>query len=776
MDLSHLYQARVPELKSIAVSLGLPAGSAKSRRDLLLLITEEAIRRGMDVPPQPEKKPVPQAEAAPGAEKKPAATRKSPARKAKTDENGAAAPAKAAPRTRKKSQSAQAPAASAPAAQPASPASPDAAQGDKAPAKPARRAAKKSAAPQPVGTADLPVLPLPENPTDTASQKPGIPSDNGDNAGQAKGQAPADEPSSTPEGSAPAPMADSLPANLPAAHSAPLSPLPAAAGRTPRPRAVRSQEPRAEARPAGPSRNAGKKAPSARSRGVSPLHAQPAGAMYPAPGAPAPAGESRTTASRAAVSPAPLSGIPAAPAPVPSPTAFPEQAGRPQHPGGYHMAFTAPRGPGRRYAQPGIPAPMREAPAAMTEEESAAAHARMISELTAAGECMDISGVLEVLPDGFGFLRTTNYSPSPGSKDAYISAAQIRKFGLRPGDWICGKGRVSAQSDRAVSLLHFDSINDLPPEQVRQRPAFESLVPIHPDERLTMEGENTSREMAVRLIDMIAPIGRGQRGLIVSPPKAGKTVLLKKLANCLMDKYPNLHLIVLLIDERPEEVTDMQRSIRGEVVYSTFDEQPEHHVRVAEMVLERAKRLVEHGRDVVVLLDSITRLARAYNLTITPTGRSLSGGLDPGALLKPKRFFGAARNIEHGGSLSIIATALVDTGSRMDDIIYEEFKGTGNMELHLDRKLSERRIFPAIDIARSGTRREELLLTPEELEGIYTIRRILSTGNSSEAMEQLTGMLVKTRTNAEFFARLKEWMLMWEKQGYTLGRASNFSG
>ena len=319
-----------------------------------------------------------------------------------------------------------------------------------------------------------------------------------------------------------------------------------------------------------------------------------------------------------------------------------------------------------------------------------------------------------------------------------------------------------------MALLYIEKINDGPVEQCIRRRPFEELTPIHPDERLTLENTKSAKDLAIRLIDLIAPIGKGQRGLIVSPPKAGKTILLKKIANSITSNYPDVELIVLLIDERPEEVTDMQRSIRGEVVYSTFDEKPENHARVSEMVIERAKRLVEHGKDVVVLLDSITRLARAYNLVIPPTGRTLSGGLDPGAFYKPKRFFGSARNIEFGGSLTIIATALVETGSRMDEIIYEEFKGTGNMEIHLDRRLSEKRIFPAVDINKSGTRREELLLSQKELEGIWALRRVMSSGGTAEVTEQVISMMMRTNTNDEFLNNLKQLIGMWERDGYRL--------
>ena len=339
-----------------------------------------------------------------------------------------------------------------------------------------------------------------------------------------------------------------------------------------------------------------------------------------------------------------------------------------------------------------------------------------------------VSGILEVLPDGYGFLRGHNYLSGP--RDIYVSPSQIRRFNLKTGDKIVGKGRIQKEGEKFQALLYVLSVNGDTPDMAQRRRPFEQLTPIFPDKRITLETE--PKELSPRLIDLIAPIGKGQRGLIVSPPKAGKTILLKKIANAITQKYNDIELIVLLIDERPEEVTDMQRSIKGDVIYSTFDELPEHHIKVAEMVLERAQRLVEQKKDVVILLDSITRLARAYNLTIPPTGRTLSGGLDPGALHKPKRFFGSARNIEFGGSLTIIATALIDTGSRMDDVIYEEFKGTGNMELHLDRKLSEKRIFPALDINRSGTRREELLLSQRELEAIWAIRKAHETWATAE--------------------------------------------
>ena len=388
-----------------------------------------------------------------------------------------------------------------------------------------------------------------------------------------------------------------------------------------------------------------------------------------------------------------------------------------------------------------------------------------VPELLSGGDCGDGAGILEIHPEGYGFLRAENYLP--GNKDVYVSAAQIRRFNLRTGDYVVGKTRPQQMGDRSVGLIFINEINGQTPDMARNRRPFDSLIPVYPNERLRMEREDV-KDYSLRLIDVLAPIGKGQRGMIVSPPKAGKTTLLKKVANAITANNPEVHLIVLLIDERPEEVTDMKRSIQGEVVYSTFDEAPENHTRVSEMVLERAQRLVELGKDVVILLDSITRLARAYNLVIPPTGRSLSGGLDPGALYRPKRFFGAARNIENGGSLTIIATALVDTGSRMDDIIYEEFKGTGKMELHLDRSLSDRRIFPAIDLYKSGTRREELLFTKEELEGSYQVRRMLSKGSPQETAEQLLLFMEKTKTNSEFLQKVKGWMNAFEKDGYSM--------
>lgn len=354
-------------------------------------------------------------------------------------------------------------------------------------------------------------------------------------------------------------------------------------------------------------------------------------------------------------------------------------------------------------------------------------------------------GIIEILPEGFGFLRVENYLPGPD--DIYVSVSQIRRFHLRTGDLVAGQVRPPKEAERYFSLLRIQAINYQDPEEYRHRTFFEELTPIYPQERIPLETKG--KELAMRLVDLIAPIGKGQRGLIVAPPKAGKTTLLKKIAHSITDNLPDTHLIVLLIDERPEEVTDMLRSVQGEVVSSTFDQPADNHVRVAEMVLERAKRLVELKKDVVILLDSITRLARAYNLVEPPSGRTLSGGVDPGALHKPKRFFGAARNIEEGGSLTIMATALIETGSRMDDVIYEEFKGTGNMELHLDRKLADRRIFPAIDIVRSGTRKEELLLNTKELEMTWVLRKLLSSLGPAETMELILDRMNHTASNEE---------------------------
>lgn len=383
-------------------------------------------------------------------------------------------------------------------------------------------------------------------------------------------------------------------------------------------------------------------------------------------------------------------------------------------------------------------------------------------------ELLEREGYLEINPDGYGFLRVLNGTFN--EMDAYVSTMKIKQYGLRRGDYVhslCKK----VQEGRPAAVVTVTKINGIDAETLGIRPNFDDLVPIYPNERLRLE--TTPREYATRCIDLVSPIGKGQRGIIVSPPKAGKTTLLKMIAAAIAQNYPEVELKVLLIDERPEEVTDMQRSIKGEVVYSTFDELPEHHTKTAEMLLERAKRLVESGKDVVVLLDSLTRLARAYNITIPPTGRTLSGGIDPGALHSPKRFFGSARNIENGGSLTIIATALIDTGSRMDDVIFEEFKGTGNMEIHLDRRLSEKRIFPAIDLAKSGTRKEELLLTPSELEGTWAIRKILSTADNAEATENLLNMLIKTQSNKEFIDQLNLQLRAFQKEGYVWRGTSN---
>lgn len=364
-------------------------------------------------------------------------------------------------------------------------------------------------------------------------------------------------------------------------------------------------------------------------------------------------------------------------------------------------------------------------------------------------------GILEVMPDGFGFIRSDNYMP--GDSDVYVSPSQIRRFGLKTGDIIRGNTRVKSATEKFSALLYLKSVNNLPLDQIMRRGNFEDMTPVFPDERLRLERPGGS--MAMRIVDLVSPIGKGQRGMIVSPPKAGKTTLLKDAAKAILRNNPEMYLIILLIDERPEEVTDIKEAIQGsnvEVIYSTFDEQPEHHKRVSEMVIERAKRLVESKKDVTIFIDSITRLARAYNLTVPPSGRTLSGGLDPAALYMPKRFFGAARNMREGGSLTILATALVDTGSKMDDVVYEEFKGTGNMELVLDRKLQERRVFPAIDIAKSGTRREDLLLTPDEQEAVYNMRKALNGMKSEEAVENILNMFARTRNNGELIQILKK--------------------
>ena len=370
-----------------------------------------------------------------------------------------------------------------------------------------------------------------------------------------------------------------------------------------------------------------------------------------------------------------------------------------------------------------------------------------------------VNGILEVMPDGYGFIRSDNYLP--GDHDVYVSPSQIRKFNLKTGDILEGHTRIKTQQEKFSALLYLSKINDMDPMKAIHRKNFEDMTPIFPDERMRLESGQTST--AMRIVDLLSPIGKGQRGMIVSPPKAGKTTLLKQIALSVRKNNPEVHLLILLIDERPEEVTDIKETIEGdnvEVIYSTFDELPEHHKRVSEMVIERAKRLVEHKKDVMILLDSITRLTRAYNLTVPPSGRTLSGGIDPAALHMPKRFFGAARNMRGGGSLTILATALVDTGSKMDDVIYEEFKGTGNMELVLDRKLSEKRMFPAVDIPKSGTRREDLLLTPAEQEAVDTMRRALNGMRAEDAVDNILNMFSRTKDNGEFIQLMKKTKLV----------------
>lgn len=385
--------------------------------------------------------------------------------------------------------------------------------------------------------------------------------------------------------------------------------------------------------------------------------------------------------------------------------------------------------------------------AMLAEDEKAKISPEKLSDELDSGETA--SGILEVMPDGFGFIRCENYLP--GENDVYVAPSQIRKFNLKTGDIIEGNTRVKTQNEKFSALLYLKKINGYHPSEAVKRMNFENMTPIFPDERLKLETPGAS--VAMRIMDLMSPVGKGQRGMIVSPPKAGKTTLLKEVAKSVKHNNPDMHLIILLIDERPEEVTDIREAIEGpnvEVIYSTFDELPEHHKRVAEMVIERAKRLVEHKKDVMILLDSITRLTRAYNLTVPASGRTLSGGLDPAALHMPKRFFGAARNMREGGSLTILATALVETGSKMDDVVYEEFKGTGNMEMVLDRKLSEKRVFPAIDIPKSGTRREDLLLSPEEMQGINIMRKALNGLKPEEAVEKILDMFVHTKNNKEF--------------------------
>jgi transcription termination factor Rho len=373
------------------------------------------------------------------------------------------------------------------------------------------------------------------------------------------------------------------------------------------------------------------------------------------------------------------------------------------------------------------------------------------------GEDIFSEGVLEILQDGFGFLRSADSSYLAGPDDIYVSPSQIRRFNLRTGDTISGKIRPPKDNERYFALLKVDEINFDQPENVKHKVLFENLTPLHPNERMPLErGNGSTEDITARIIDMVSPIGKGQRGLIVSPPKAGKTLMLQNIAQSIASNHPDCYLIVLLIDERPEEVTEMARMVRGEVVASTFDEPASRHVQVAEMVIEKAKRLVEHKRDVVILLDSITRLARAYNTTIPSSGKVLTGGVDAHALHRPKRFFGAARNIEEGGSLTILATALIETGSKMDEVIYEEFKGTGNMEVHLDRRIAEKRVFPAININRSGTRREELLINQEELQKVWILRKFLHAMDEIEAMEFVLGRMQSSKTNAEFFDQMKK--------------------
>nr|WP_330397503.1 transcription termination factor Rho [Lachnoclostridium sp. An196] len=392
--------------------------------------------------------------------------------------------------------------------------------------------------------------------------------------------------------------------------------------------------------------------------------------------------------------------------------------------------------------------------AAETIKAQASENGKSVSDMEQLDSGQTAHGIIEVMADGFGFIRSANYLP--GENDVYVSPSQIRRFNLKTGDIVTGNTKVKTEKEKFSALLYVKSINGQHPEANTRRPNFEDLTPIFPNERIRLERPGGS--IAMRIVDEISPVGKGQRGMIVSPPKAGKTTLLKDVAKSITRNHPDMYLIILLIDERPEEVTDIREAIEGkhvEVIYSTFDELPEHHKRVSEMVIERAKRLVEGGKDVVILLDSITRLARAYNLTVPPSGRTLSGGLDPAALHMPKRFFGAARKMREGGSLTVLATALVDTGSKMDDVIFEEFKGTGNMELVLDRKLSEKRVFPAIDIQKSSTRRDDLLLTPEEQQAMDNIRKALNGMKADEAVENILNLFTKTKTNEEFIQSVK---------------------
>ena len=404
------------------------------------------------------------------------------------------------------------------------------------------------------------------------------------------------------------------------------------------------------------------------------------------------------------------------------------------------------------YARSAEKKELREESESKTDENKTDDEEKFPAELDSG---IAVNGILEVMPDGYGFIRSDNYLP--GERDVYVAPSQIRRFGLKTGDILEGNTRVKTQGEKFAALLYVKSINGYTPEEAAKRRNFEDMTPIFPNERLHLEQPGAS--VAMRIMDLISPVGKGQRGMIVSPPKAGKTTLLKEVAKSVKRNNPEVHLIILLIDERPEEVTDIKEAIEGpnvEVIYSTFDELPEHHKRVSEMVIERGKRLVEHQKDVIILIDSITRLTRAYNQTVPPSGRTLSGGLDPAALHMPKRFFGAARNMREGGSLTILATSLVDTGSKMDDVVYEEFKGTGNMELVLDRKLSEKRVFPAIDIPKSGTRREDLLLSPDELEAINVIRKALNGLKPEEAVDRILDLFAKTRNNNEFVNMVKK--------------------
>lgn len=399
-----------------------------------------------------------------------------------------------------------------------------------------------------------------------------------------------------------------------------------------------------------------------------------------------------------------------------------------------------------------VEAPQSEPAKEAGEEKKAENKETIFSELDSG---ITANGILEVMPDGYGFIRSANYLP--GENDVYVAPSQIRRFNMKTGDIISGNTRVKSQAEKFSALLYVKTINGYLPDVATKRYNFEDMTPVFPDERIRLETPGAS--VAMRIMDLMSPVGKGQRGMIVSPPKAGKTTLLKEVAKSVKQNNPDIHLIILLIDERPEEVTDIREAIEGpnvEVIYSTFDELPEHHKRVSEMVMERAKRLVEHKQDVMILLDSITRLTRAYNLTVPPSGRTLSGGLDPAALHMPKKFFGAARNMREGGSLTILATALVDTGSKMDDVVYEEFKGTGNMEMVLDRKLSEKRVFPAIDIPKSGTRREDLLLTPEEIEAIGSIRKAFNGMKPEEAVDKVIDLFSRTKNNAEFVQMIKK--------------------